>query len=172
MRQEELVRAAKAGDAGAFTELYKEVYRDMYRFAYYMLKHTEDAKDAVGDAVMDAWASIGALKKEDAFKSWMFAILSAKCKAKLREYVNRPGELSDVLADTLEAPRSLVSPEHLQLREEFLRLSETDRMIIGLHLFAGYKTREIAEALDMNENMVRSRESRALKRMGEALRDA
>ena len=33
MKEEELVRAAKAGDADAFTELYKEIYRDLYHFA-------------------------------------------------------------------------------------------------------------------------------------------
>lgn len=169
MKQEELIRAAKAGDADAFTELYKEIYRDLYHFAYYMLKHAEDAKDAVSDAVMDAWASIRTLRKEEAFKSWMFAILSNKCKVKLREYANYPGELTETLADTLQSPDGVISPEHLQLREEFLKLQETDRLIIGLHLFAGYKTRELAEVLHMNANTVRSRESRALKRLGEAL---
>lgn len=172
MKQEELVRAAKGGDAGAFTELYKEIYRDMYHFAYYMLKHPEDAKDAVSDAVMDAWASVGMLKKEEAFKSWIFAILSNKCRAKLREYANRPGELTEVLSDTLQAAEGVTTPEHLQVREEFLKLHETDRLIIGLHLFAGYKTKELAEALHMNANTIRSRESRALKRLGEALREA
>ena len=168
MKQEQLVRAAKAGDAAAFTELYEQVYRDLYRFAYYMLRHTEDAKDAVGDAVMDAWAGIGSLKKEDAFKSWIFSILSNKCRGKLREYANRPNELSETLMDTLAAPSS-APEERLAVREEFLKLPETDRMIIAFHLFAGYRTREIAAVLHMNENTVRSRESRALKRMGEAL---
>ena len=172
MRQEQLVRAAKAGDAAAFTELYKEIYRDMYRFAYYMLKHTEDAKDAVGDAVTDAWAQLASLKREDAFKSWVFAILSNKCRQKLREYANRPGELSEALADTLAAPERSAPEERLAVRMEFLKLAETDRMIIAFHLFAGYKTKEIAAALDMNENTVRSRESRALKRMGRALGEA
>lgn len=169
MRQEQLVRAAKAGDAAAFTKLYEELYRDMYRFAYYMLKHTEDAKDAVGDAVTDAWAQISTLKKEDAFKSWVFAILSNKCRAKMREYVNRPKELTDALADTLAAPQPPAPEERLAVREEFLKLPETDRMIIAFHLFAGYKTKEIAGVLGMNENTVRSRESRALRRMGKAL---
>ena len=171
MKEEELVRAAKAGDAGAFTELYQEIYRDLYHFAYYMLKHTEDAKDAVGDAVMDAWASIGMLKKEEAFKSWMFAILSNKCRAKLREYANRPGNLSEEISDTFASAEGVITPEQLQLREEFLKLPETDRLIIGLHLFAGYKTKELAEALHINANTVRSRESRALKRLGEALQE-
>lgn len=171
MKEEELVRAAKAGDAGAFTELYQEVYRDLYHFAYYMLKHAEDAKDAVSDAVMEAWASIGTLRKEDAFKSWLFSIVSNKCKAKLREYANRPGELTELITDTLQSLEGVTTAEQLQLREEFLKLPETDRLIIGLHLFAGYKTKELAEALHMNANTVRSRESRALKRLGEALGD-
>lgn len=171
MGQEKLVRAAKAGDAAAFTELYKEIYRDMYHFAYYMLRHTEDAKDAVSDAVMDAWATIGRLKKEESFKNWIFTILSNKCKAKMREYVNRPEELTEELSDILQAAEGVTAPEHLQLREEFLKLQETDRLIIGLHLFAGYKTKEIAEVLHMNANTVRSRESRALKRLSEALKE-
>ena len=172
MKQEQLVRAAKEGDAAAFTELYEKIYRDMYRFAYYMLKHTEDAKDAVGDAVMDAWAQIPTLKKEESFKSWVFAILSNKCRAKLREYAGRPNELTEALADTLAASQQTAPEERLAVREEFLKLPETDRMIIAFHLFGGYKTKEIAAALDMNENTVRSRESRALRRMGETLGEA
>ena len=87
----------------------------------------------------------------------------------MREYVRRPAELTEAVADTLAAPDHMPSAEHLQIREEFLKLDDTDRLIIGLHLFAGYRTRELAEALHMNENTVRSREHRALKRMGEAL---
>lgn len=171
MEQETLVRAAKAGDAAAFTKLYEEVYRELYHFAYYMLRHTEDAKDAVGDAVMDAWASIGTLRKEESFKHWLFAILSHKCKARLRAYADRPAELTEAIADMLVSSQGIASPEHLQVREEFQKLDVTDRFIIGLHLFAGYKTRELAEVLNMNENTVRSRESRALKRLGDALKE-
>ena len=60
---------------------------------------------------------IGTLKKEESFKSWIFTILSNKCKAKMREYVNRPGELTEELADTLQAAEGVTAPEHLQLRE-------------------------------------------------------
>ena len=79
--------------------------------------------------------------------------------------------MTETLADTLQSAKGVTPPEHLQLREEFLKLQETDRLIIGLHLFAGYKTKEIAEALHMNANTVRSRESRALKRLGEAMKE-
>ena len=112
MAQKELARAATHGDAAASPELYTQLSPAMSPFAYYMLKHAEDAKDAVGDAVMDAWAAIGTLKKEESFKSWIFTILSNKCKAKMREYVNRPGELTEELEDTLQAAEGVTAPEH------------------------------------------------------------
>lgn len=45
--KEELVRKAKNGDTKAFSLLYAGVCKEMYKFALYMMKHTEDAEDAV-----------------------------------------------------------------------------------------------------------------------------
>lgn len=69
--QKELVWRARQGDAKAFAELYRGIYQDLYRFALYTLKHSQDAEDAVGDAVMDAWKGIRKLKNEEAFRSWI-----------------------------------------------------------------------------------------------------
>ena len=49
----------------------------------------------------------------------------------------------------------------------FMELPQEDRMIIAMHLFGGFTGKEIARQLHMNENTVRSRESRALKKMRE-----
>lgn len=168
MEQKKLVQAARRGDQAAFTQLYGEVYQDMYRFAYYMLRHPEDAKDVVSDTFLAAWETIRSLRKEEAFRSWIFAILSNKCRGKLREYANRQ-EAGEEELEELPAGQALPDPERLQLRELFLALPQTDRLIIGLHLFGGYTTREISAVLHMNENTVRSREHRALRRLGEEL---
>ena len=37
----------KNGDTKAFSLLYAGVCKEMYKFALYMMKHTEDAEDAV-----------------------------------------------------------------------------------------------------------------------------
>ena len=57
-----LVRRAKRGDIDAFAELYAGIYENMYRFALYTLRNTNDAEDAVSDAVTDAFASIRKLR--------------------------------------------------------------------------------------------------------------
>ena len=163
-----LVKRAKRGDADAFAELYTEIYENMYRFALYTLRNTADAEDVVSEAVMDAYASVRRLRREEAFRSWMFRILSNKCKDKLREYSRRPIELEESMAEVPEGG----SPEDGAIvRKLFFELSDEERMIIGMHLFCGYKSREIAEILHMNENTVRSKESRGLKKLEGKLQD-
>ncbi len=167
----ELVRQAKHGNVDAFASLYQEVYEDLYRFAVYTLKNPADAQDVVSETVTDAFASIRRLRKENAFKAWIFKILSAKCKRKLKEYVHRKAELSGGLPEQLAVPDTVSEPEeHLQVRMLYWELTPEERMIIALHVFAGYTGREIAKQLHMNENTVRSKESRALKKMREKLK--
>ena len=58
------------------------------------------------------------------------------------------------------------------MRTQFFRLKNEERLIISMHVFAGYTSREIAGILHMNANTVRSKESRALKKLLEQLSDS
>ena len=71
-------------DAIAFKELYKTVYQDLYRFALCMMHHPQDAEDAVSEAVLSAYENIHKLRKEEAFRSWIFQILANVCRRKLK----------------------------------------------------------------------------------------
>lgn len=159
-----LVNLAKSGDTHAFAQLYQMIYQDLYRFAFYTLKNCHDAEDMVSDTVTDAFRQIHSLKYPDAFPSWMFKILTNKCKMKLKSYLDKPSELPV----NLSCPLPDLS-EQADVRNAFFSLSSEDRLILALNLFAGYSSREIAELLSMNDNTVRSRQSRALKKMQELL---
>ncbi|MBS6194014.1 MAG: sigma-70 family RNA polymerase sigma factor [Clostridiales bacterium] len=143
-----------------FIRLYEGVYQDMYRFALYTLKNTHDAEDVVGDAVADAFESFGKLRSLDSFRPWIFKILSNKCKRKLKEYVQKTVELPDDLKSTAAG-----LDEDCQVRQAFARLDREERLVISMHIFAGYTSREIGKILHKNENTIRSKESRALKKM-------
>lgn len=159
-QQIRLVSRAKAGDAAAFAELYRSVYQSLYRMALYTLKNSHDAEDAVSDTVMDAWAQISTLRQEEAFSGWIFRILSNKCRRKLKEYLNRTQELPDDFGAF-----SGNTEEVLDVRSAFAKLDDEERMILSLHIFGGYSSREIGEAMQMNDNTVRSRQKRALEKM-------
>lgn len=156
-----LIHQAKLGSAQAFSELYREVYQDLYRFALYTLKNSHDAEDAVSDTVMDAWKQIGDLRREEAFRSWIFKILSNKCRQRLKQYANKMDEIPEDLHAV-----SRNEAEDMDVKEAFARLDEEERLILSMHIFGGYRSREIAEMLNMNDNTVRSRQKRALDKMG------
>lgn len=167
----ELIRQAKAGDIHAFSLLYESVYKDLYRFALYTLQHPQDAEDVVSETVLDAFAQIRALREDGAFCSWIFRILSNKCRRRIRDYIDPPVELdemTDAQAAHTHRPENDLSVQ-TDVRRAFASLAEDDRLILALNLFAGYSSQEIGEQLDMNPNTVRSRQSRALKKLGQML---
>ena len=160
-----LVERARAKDRDAFARLYEMVYADMYRFALYTLKNCHDAEDVVADAVADAYNGISSLREADAFKNWIFKILSNKCRRRLKEYTRKTSELPDDLE------KSGDFTEEFQVRQAFARLSDEERLIISMHLFVGYTSREISRILHKNENTIRSKESRALAKMRQMLEE-
>lgn len=149
-----------------FLELYGQCSGDLYRFALYTLKNQHDAEDAVGDTVADAYEGFSGLRDLEAFRPWIFRILSVKCKRKLKEYTNKTIELTD---DLSAGPDFM--DENLQVRQAFARLDQEERLIISMHVFAGYTSREIGRILHKNDNTIRSRESRALKKMEQWLQE-
>ena len=82
--------------------------------------------------------------------------------AEFREYTKKDIELPE---DYREIPAEEKIEDGVVMRTLFFELSEEDRLIISMHLFAGYTSKEIAKLLGINENTVRSKESRALKKL-------
>ena len=65
--------------------MYETVYRDLYHYALCLMKNPQEAEDAVSEAVVAAYENIHKLKKEEAFRSWIFTILTNKCKKRLKK---------------------------------------------------------------------------------------
>lgn len=152
-----------------FAELYGEIYVDLYRFALYSLGNEEDAKDAVADAVLDGFKQRETLRDKGAFRQWMFAILSNKCRRKKREYVNRwefeiPSVEEENPVEELPQQGAELS-EAVAVRELFARLPQEEQQILALRIFAGYNSREIGNFLGMAPGTIRSKEHRALAKL-------
>ena len=59
--------------------------QDLYRYALCLMRDPHEAEDAVSAAVLSAYEHIHKLRKEEAFKSWIFTILSNICKKRLKQ---------------------------------------------------------------------------------------
>lgn len=163
------VLLARNGDTAAFCKLYEQYYKDMYRFAYYMLGNTEDAEDVISETVLDAFTGIKGLKKPESFKSWIFKILSTKCKQQQAVYVANREHVKDDADTTLLSKEDHPYADHLDVQSAFAALNETEKNVISLMVFAGYNSREAAKLLGSREGTIRSLKSRALSKMSQYL---
>ena len=156
-------------DTKTFAQMYETVYQDLYRFALCMMRNPQDAEDAVSEAVVAAYENIGKLKKEDAFKSWIFTILSNICKKKWRNAAREETRSDEemLFSAASEEPDIGVA---LDVRKAFFLLEDEEQTIVGLSVFGGYTSQEIGDALKLNPNTVRSKRSRALQKMECVLR--
>ena len=142
-----------------FSEMYETVYRDLYRYALCLMKNPQEAEDAVSEAVIAAYENIHKLKKEEAFKSWIFTILTNKCKKRLKKALKEtPGREE-------ELPEQATAPDYdlaIDVKKAFFVLSEEEQIYQSerdARLWA------IGEMMRLNPNTVRSKRSRALKKM-------
>ncbi len=143
-----------------FLELYESVYKDMYRLAYYYMGNPQDAEDVVGEAVLKAYEKFGFLRRKESFRYWIFKILVNECVSELRKKKRKKPNILIEDSDFQGNPN-----DHVAVEEILSVLSEGEKRIVLLFVFAGYKGDEIAKLLHMKPSTVRSKYRRALKKM-------
>lgn len=158
-----LVKRAQREDVGAFVELMEKYKTALYKVAKSYLGSEDDIADVMQDTVLAAYEHIKELKNASYFKTWLTRILINQCKDFLRQ--QKKYVVSDKIAET-----SYEMPENNREFYELLKeLPEDYRMIFLLYYGEGFKTNEIAQILDVNENTVKSRLRRGRDRLKQVL---
>lgn len=168
----DLIRSAKGGSRESFTLLYEQTAPALYRTALYTLGNSHDAEDVVSETFVEAYRGLGGLREEAAFLPWMYQILSARCKRKIKEYIRGrnnfdvdqflelPGEDSDFAS---------ASFLHIDLVRAMETLSPQERQIVCLSVFDGYTAKEIAMITSSPQGTISSKLFRALKKLRKLL---
>ena len=165
-----LVKKAKDRDITAFSELYSMYSEDMYRFALYMLNSKEDAEDAVQETVITAFKSIGNLRDDTLFKSWLFKILSNQCKSQLKKNKKTPDLLpEDDYIFLIEDESVQSSFNSIELIEALKSLTPPDAQIILLSIIGGFKSEELSKIYNLSPSTIRSKQKRALEKLRKVL---
>lgn len=150
----EIVRKARGGDTHAFALLYNEIYKDLYYTSICNLNNEDDAADAVSETVLDAFRSLGKLKSIEAFRSWMYRILTAKIKRKQKEYAEkRSCEVGEEALDNMPSSDEF---SNLEITQQLMILSDDQRLCFTLGAVNGYSSKEIANITGMKESTIRS----------------
>ena len=171
---EDLVRRAQGSDNRAFDELVRR-YRDkVYRLSFKILRHEEDAAEALQDAFLSAYRGLPKFKVESTFSTWLYRIATNASLMKYRKRRDRHVSLeqsqsADEDAEGLQVPdwttqplQDLLDAETREIMEEGIRrLHEDLRTVFVLRDIEGLSNAEVAEILELSVAAVKSRLHRA-----------
>jgi RNA polymerase sigma-70 factor, ECF subfamily len=174
-------RIAK-GDRAAFETLMRHYNRRLYRLARALLRDDAEAKDALQDAYLCAYRSIGQFRGEATLSTWLSRLVLNECGARRRRSMRRENIVPIVSADPstgllMRIPDSGERPDDCTARAQMRRvlerkvseLPEALRLVFVLRSIEELGVEEIAATLSISPEAVRSRHFRAKGMLRESL---
>jgi RNA polymerase sigma-70 factor (ECF subfamily) len=158
--QPALVRRARSGDRDAFSRLAAGQIDRLYATAYLVLRAQEPARDAVQEALIDAWRGLPALRDPDRFGPWLHRLLLHRC-SRHRPRADREFELGTAPLLAIQDATGEVADRD-QLERGFRRLPTDQRMVLVLRFYIDMSVDDMADVLGLSSGTVKSRTSRAL----------
>lgn len=176
-----LIGSARAGNRNAFGELVRRHSNRVYGMSFKILKNREDAEDNLQNVFCKAYGKIRQFEGNSQFSTWLMRIAINEALMMLRK--RRPGDVSSdddgngAMDDgeTNPEPRDLhADPERQYLTKElaekvFDALQPTLKYTFILQKGEGWTSRELAEALEITPETVKSRIFRARVRLRQEL---
>ena len=162
------------GDASAETELVHEFSHRIFVMAVVRTHDREAARELVQDVLMAVIAALrkGQLLDADKLAPFVHGTARNLINNQLRSQSQRPPlePLPEDLAQSCSAER-LEDAERVRLVHQALeRLGLEDRKILWMTLVQGHKPGEIAAALGLTSEVVRTRKMRAVKKVADLIR--
>jgi len=177
-----LVARARAGDAGAFTELVTRYDGKIFRLARHITQSQEDAEDILQETFLRAYQHLGDFQGNSKFYTWLVRIAVNQSLMKLRK---RRSDRSVSLDETFDTGEDTVTreiavwdnPEQNYSREEIREILEKAieslppifRTVFALRDIEELSTEETAVVLNLSVPAVKSRLMRARLRLREKL---
>jgi RNA polymerase sigma-70 factor (ECF subfamily) len=177
----ELARRVAEGDHAAFEALMRRYNQGLFRTARAILGEDAEAEDALQEAYLKAYCTIGGYRGEARLSTWLARIVANEALMRQRKRARRseiiplvPGVMTEAVD---EEDSMAMGPEISAERAELRRLLEARidalpqayRAVFMLRAVEEYSAEETAEILQIPEATVRSRLFRARSLLREGL---
>ncbi len=181
MDEPQIIKAAQKGNLSAFNQLVMAYQGTAYNVAYRVIGNQDGAADACQDAFLKAYKAINQYRG-GSFKSWLMRIVTNVCYDQIRYKSRRPASSLEDLTenpgpDSVKLVNGAERPEEHVLRDELNdllqiginRLPEEQRVVLVLNDVQGFSYQEIADITGQPLGTVKSRLSRARRRLRDYL---
>jgi RNA polymerase sigma-70 factor (ECF subfamily) len=78
-QHQQLLDAARAGDADAYSHLVESYRPELHAHCYRMLGSVQDAEDALQDSLLRAWRGLARFEGRSSLRSWLYTIATNTC---------------------------------------------------------------------------------------------
>ena len=174
LEETELIERARRGEVDAYEELVRRHTQVAVRTAHLVGGGADDAEDAVQEAFVKAYAALPRFRAGAPFRPWLLRIVANEARNRRRSAGRRAGLALRAVEDRPSgdaAPSPEVAVLAGESRAALLAavnaLRDEDREVIGLRFFLDLSEAETAETLGIPRGTVKSRLSRALRRLRE-----
>jgi RNA polymerase sigma factor (sigma-70 family) len=156
LRREGVLRSRAArGDAAAFAAVYERHHQALYRYCRSILRHEEDAQDALQSTFARAFAALQDERRDFELKPWLFRIAHNEAISILRRR-RETSELGDVPGDEGETEERVSEREELRvLRHDLADLPDRQRSALVLRELNGLSHAEIGAVLELSPTAVK-----------------
>ena len=172
MSEEELIHRSQAGDWNAFEVLLKRHRTALARTAYLATRDREAVQDVLQEALIQIWRDVPSYRPYGSFRAWMLKILLNKARRYYRkkQVQTVPLEAATGVSSDDEGPQETAErmEQTQRLRQALDQLTSDHREVLILRYFNELTVPEIASTLGCPEGTVKSRISRAHRRLEEA----
>jgi RNA polymerase sigma-70 factor (ECF subfamily) len=178
---EEVIRRIRAGEPELFEILMRRYNQRLYRVARSIVKNEAEAEDVMQQAYVNAYAHLDQFAERARFSTWLTRIAVHEALGRLRR--RRRVQEVDVSSETEGTGATLTSgepsPEQQALAAELRLLLEgavdalprTSRSAFVLREVEGLSTADVAECLQVSEDVVKTRLHRARLQLRKELFD-
>lgn len=166
-----LVERCRAGDLGAFEELYKAHAGKLFSLASRMLGNPSDAEDLLQEIFLSAHRKLEGFRGESALGTWLYRLATNHCLDFLRSRASRTRQVTETLDDDpgwYEPGRRGLAEQtvtKMDLERAMAQLPAGCRAAFVLHDVQGLEHREVAEALGIAEGTSKSQVHKARLRL-------
>lgn len=171
-----------AGDRSAFELLMRRHNRRLFRLARATLHNDAEAEDALQEAYLSAYRSIGQFRGNSALFTWLSRLVLNECFGRLRRAARRQNvipmvdsnahvDIDAMTAHDSDSPDKAVARAEMRalLERKVDELPEVFRVVFVLRSIEEMSVEETAQCLDVPEATVRSRHFRAKSLLRESL---
>ncbi len=178
LTDEQVVADVLKGQTALFEVLMRRYNERVYRVVRAILRNDEEAEDVMQQAYVNAYAHLRQFSGAARFSTWLtrIAINEALSRVRIhRRYESLDEEPSNVEPLMTTPPprdpeRQAFSGELRELLESAIdELPDGGREVFMLREVEGMSTAEVAEALDVSEDVVKTRLSRARRELRRGL---